>query len=41
MLMRLPPLSSVCEKSPCISRSVGIVQFRAGPGRLTSGASSE
>ena len=41
MLMRRPCASSVCEKSPCISRSVGIVQFRASAGRLTSGASIE
>ena len=41
MKMSWPAAFSVCEKSPRISASVGMVQFRAGPGRLTSGASIE
>ena len=32
MKISRPWASSVCEKSPCISRSVGIVQLRTGPG---------
>ena len=41
MTTRRPALSSVCEKSPRRSSSVGIIQFRSAPGFSVRGVSSE